>query len=267
MAATSPIKSTGTIKRAYKWLDKNHDAAYSLIYRIGTLTGLRITDITEIRWQDINYDDRTLRIVENKGTRAAASRARLKVLEAWHKRLYAMERDNRELIDKLFTTKAKDLLSVVPERYLPLIEDEIRLAVEGSKEKIRVVDLHPSLIPMLRQRFARFGAIDNGNVFDRSTLKSNRAKNVEGVISRQTCWKVFKAMGEALTTAAETVKGSCHGMRKTFARMLYKSNGHDINLVMQVMGWSNVALVMRYLGFDEEQRREASKAVFAGIEL
>jgi integrase len=267
MAITQPIKSKSTIKKAFKWLDKNVDQSYGLIYRIGTLTGLRITDITELQWDSINWSERTFTVVENKGTRAAVARARLKVLEAWHKRIYTMERDNRELLDKLFLTKAKDLQSVAPAKYLPLIEDEINLAVASSKKKIRVVDIHPSLIPILKARYEAFNKIDNGDIFSRSTMKSNRAKNVDGVISRQSCWKVFRSMGEALTTLKDKIKGSCHGMRKTFARMLYKANNYDLNLVMQIMGWSDIKMVMRYLGFDEEQRKEASTSVFNSITL
>lgn len=49
-----------------------------------------------------------------------------------------------------------------------------------------------------------------------------------------------------------------HGLRKTFARFLYDSNGKDLNIVMNTMGWSDVSMVMRYLGYDEEQRKTAN---------
>lgn len=265
MAITTPIKNKGTIKKAFAWLDKNVDKAFSLIYRIGTTSGLRITDITEIKWSDINFEDRTITIEENKGTRSAKARARLKVLEAWHKRLYQMERGNSELLEALFITKSKDLLTVIPGRYKSMIEEEIEQAVDNAKVKVRTVDLHPSLVSPLKQRFHKYGNIDGGYVFAKRTLDSNRARNLSGVVSRQACWAVFSKMGEAITDTTEKVKGSCHGMRKTFARMLYSDNGKDLNLVMQIMGWSNVAMVMRYLGFDEEQRKSASENVFESM--
>lgn len=255
------------INKAYKWLDKNVDPAFSLIYRIGTTSGLRITDITELRYEDINWEDKTITLEENKGTRGNRSRARLKVLEAWHKRLYQMERDNRDLLDTLFLTKPKDLLQVIPERYKAMVEDEISTAQANAKAKVRVIDLHPSLVSPLRARMAKYQAIDDGYIFARSTMRSHRAKNAGHVVSRQGCWKVFKAMGDAISDTVEKIKGSCHGMRKTFARMLYQDNGKDLNLVMQIMGWADVAMVMRYLGFDEEQRQSASKNVFNSMQF
>ena len=94
MAITTPIKNRGTLKKAFKWLDKNADPVFSLIYRLGSTSSLRITDLTELRWED-----KTITLEENKCTRGNRSRARLKVLEAWYKRLYQMERDNRGLLD------------------------------------------------------------------------------------------------------------------------------------------------------------------------
>ena len=49
--------------------------------------------------------------------------------------------------------------------------------------------------------------------------------------------------------------------------MLYQDNGKDLNLVMQIMNRSDVSMVLRYLGFDAEQRQSASKNVFNSMQF
>lgn len=265
MAATQPIKKSSTIKKAIKYLDKNHNPMFSLIYQLGCRTGLRITDITELQYDDIDWEECTITIEENKGTRGNRARARLKVLQAWHKRLFLLEKDNDQLKEQLFLTKPKDLLDILPEKYEDLINPEIETAMSNAKAKVRTVDIPKSLIIALKQRKHKYNKIDDGFVFSKRTLDSNRARGwhcedetVKPVVTRQSCLAVFKKMQSALDKLGEKVRACCHGMRKTFARRLYEENSKDLNIVMQTMGWSDVGMVMHYLGYDAENRRRAN---------
>jgi len=276
MAMTSPIKKAGTIKQAIKWLSKNQDDAYQLAYRIMCNTGLRVTDTTEIQWCNVNFEERTITIEENKGTRGNVARARLKVLEKWHKTLYQLESDNRELRDTLFMCKPKDLLAndIVPDKYLDVINSEIAQAVESAKPKVRIVDITQEIAVSLKQRMNKNKGRDDGFIFSKRVMKSNRSRGWHSidesklpVITRQAVLKAFKAMQAALAKQGTVIKAAAHGLRKTYARFLYESNGKDLNTVMQTMGWSDVTMVMRYLGYDEENRRTANKNAHTSMGL
>jgi integrase len=265
MAVTHAIKKTSTIKKAVKWLDKNRDPMFSLLFQFTCRTGFRITDATEIEWSDFDFDEDTLTIEENKGTRGNKARARLKVLQEWHKRLFFLEKGNEEFKEKLFLTKPKDLLDVLPDKYLNLVNPEIDAAISKAKVKCRTVDIPKELMIKFKQRKHKYSKIDDGFVFSKRTLKSNRARgwhcedeSVKPVVTRQSCLAAFKKMQDALDVLGEKVRSCCHGARKIFARRLFETNGKDLNIVMQTMGWSDVSMVMRYLGFDDENRKTSS---------
>ena len=276
---TSPIKTASTIKQAIKWLSKNQDEAYPLAYRVMCNTGLRVTDTTELMWDDVNFDDLTITVQENKGTRGNKSRARLKVLEQWHKNLWMLEDDNKDLKTALFMCKPKDLLgrkankaknipalpNIVPDKYMPAINEQIKQAESSAKPKLRTVDITKEIATSLRQRMHKNKGRDDGFIFSKRVMGSNRARgwhsNDESklpVITRQSVLKAFKKMQEALENIGVVIKAQAHGLRKTYARFLYEHNGKDLNVVMQTMGWSDVGMVMRYLGYDEDNRRTAN---------
>ena len=84
MAYVEPIADKHHVKAAARFIKDNFDPAYSLIWQIGIETGYRITDITELKYSDIDHDNCTIKVAENKGTRSNQARARLKVLAtAW----------------------------------------------------------------------------------------------------------------------------------------------------------------------------------------
>lgn len=279
MAMTSPIKTAGTIKKAVKWLSKNQDESYQLAYRLMCNTGLRVTDTTEIAWQDVNFDDLTIKIEENKGTRGNRARARLKVLEQWHKNLWMLESENKELQHELFMRKPKDLLgrkantlkkitaleNIVPSKYMAVINDQIDEAVSSAKPKIRTVDISRDIANSLRQRKHENAGRDDGFIFSKRVMKSNRARGWHDatdtklpVITRQSVLVAFKKMQVALAEKGVKIASFCHGLRKTYALFLYETNGRDLNKVMQIMGWSDISMVLRYLGYDEDSRKEAN---------
>lgn len=289
MALTKPIKSNCTLKKAVKWLDNNKNEAFPLLYTLLANTGLRVTDATEIMWSDINFSDGSLTVQENKGTRGNLARARNKVLEKWHRNLYHLVNDS-DFREQLFSRKPKDILgrkektitkngrtmtlkkldSIVPARYLEQIKEEIEEAQFNAPVKTRVVDIPNSLLIRLKERRNKYQAIDEGYVFHKMTLRSsNRARgwlsnssDKKPVITRQSVFKAFKAMQSAID---EKIEACAHGLRKTFARFMYLSNGRDLNAVMIRMGWSDVSMCLRYLGFDEDDRKQTSNNTHEAI--
>jgi hypothetical protein len=96
MAYVDPIADKRHIRKAARFIKDNFDPAYSLIWQIGIETGYRITDITELKYSDIDQDNSTIKVTENKGTRSNQARARLKVLEQVKNELLAMYSNNNQ---------------------------------------------------------------------------------------------------------------------------------------------------------------------------
>lgn len=267
MSKTQPIKTQNLIKKAIAWLTKNSDSAYPLLYKIMVMTGLRVTDTTEIKYSDIDYDELTITIEENKGTRSNKARAKLKILEKWHANLFRLEADNKELREELFLSKPKHLLNLfnLPMKYFDTIQHEIIEAQRSAKIKIRVVDITHELAQKLKKRQEENKGNDDGFLFAKKIMRSNRARGWKKsnndqlpVVTRQSVLNAFKIMQEALKSTGTKIKAHCHGLRKTFARFLYNANKKDLNIVMTTMGWSDIKMVMMYLGYDEEQRKTAN---------
>ncbi|TPA13958.1 integrase, partial [Vibrio parahaemolyticus] len=70
MATVQPIANKQHLLLAEQHIKANHDEAYWLLWRIGCETGFRVTDITEIRYSEVNWQTGVISIAENKGTKA-----------------------------------------------------------------------------------------------------------------------------------------------------------------------------------------------------
>jgi len=258
MSYVNPIADKAHLKVAEKHIKDNYDAAYHLIWRIGTETGYRITDITEIRYEDVNFDKGTITIAENKGTKARKARARLKVLEQVKNELIAFHSAQPQEMMKVFITPVKDIYPLVTELMRPLVDTRIEKAMNDAPAKTRTAKVSKRTTVMLKTRMERYSAIDEGNVFSRRTLTSNRARNAEGVITRQACWKVFSKLTEVLNGLGEAIKVGCHSLRKIFARHLYHATNKDIGLLMRTIGHSSPEMSLRYIGITETEELNAA---------
>ena len=56
MSTVQAISDKRILKKAEKYLKRHHDEVYWLIWRIGIETGLRITDITKLGYDNINFE-------------------------------------------------------------------------------------------------------------------------------------------------------------------------------------------------------------------
>ena len=68
MSYVEPIKTRKHLKHAEKYLKKNHDLAFTLVWNIGIESGLRISDILKLQYRNINLSNGQCKIIESKGT-------------------------------------------------------------------------------------------------------------------------------------------------------------------------------------------------------
>jgi integrase len=254
MAAVQPIKDKLALKESARFIAKQ-GLAYQAIYHIGIGSGFRTTDITELQWEDIDFKNGTVTIAENKGTRQAQARQRLKVLEQVKNELIALNADDTRKMMQLFITKVKDIYELIPNEMLKSVDQRIEQAMTKAKAKIRTAKLSPKALTALRELWSKFGHLGEKSVFHRMVLRnSNRAKNDEGVITRQSVYKLFKRLEAHLVLAGHrTLNLGAHSARKTSALCLYIASNHNIALVMSVFGWSSEAMVLRYLCIGENE--------------
>ena len=263
MSYVNPISNKQHLIIAENHIQSNFDAAYHLIWRVGTETGFRITDITEMQYSNVDFEKGTISIAENKGTKARKARARLKVLEQVKNELIATFSNDPAKMMSVFITPVKDIYPLVTDLMRPLVDKRIKEAMEAAPEKKRTAKLSKRTLEMLKARQEKYRAIDEGNVFSRRTLSSNRAKNTEGVITRQACWKVFTKLTEVLNGLGEAIKVGCHSLRKIFARHLYFATDKDIGLLMRTIGHSSPEMSLRYIGITQQEELDAQDKLFA----
>ena len=266
MALVNPITNKQHLLLAEQQIKANNDPAFQVIWRIGIETGFRITDITEIEYRDINWTNRTISIAENKGCKARKARARLKILEQVKNELIAMNSGDAKEMMKIFITAPKGIYSLIPGSMLAMVDSRIAEAQSKTPEKRRTAKVSNRTIELLKARYERFKYLEDDFIFSRRTLKSNRARNCEGVITRQACWAVFSKLTDYLNGLGEAIKVGCHSLRKVFARHLYESSGKDIGLLMRTIGHSSPAMSLRYIGISDAETLDAQDRMFAYFE-
>ena len=267
MAYVEPIADKHHVKAAARFIKDNFDPAYSLIWQIGIETGYRITDITELKYSDIDHDNCTIKVAENKGTRSNQARARLKVLEQVKNELIAMHTNDSQKMMQVYITKPKNVYSLIGDELKPLIDARIETAISKAPVKYRTAKLSKPTMLKIKARGKKYNFIDDGYLFARSTMKSNRAKNSTGVITRQSCYRVFSQLTGFMLTLGQKVRIACHSLRKIFARHLYTSSGNNIGLLMKVIGHSSPAVSLRYIGINDNEQLNAMDTMFEYMKI
>lgn len=279
---TEPMVKPSTIKKVGNWLKtakndkgtRKFDPAYHLIYLISVSTGARISDVCKMHIDNFDLDNAKVTFYENKGSKANMARAKHAVLVKMHKVLlqhYSGDKENsfevgvmrpREVYGKQLCKKTGKPVGkvvfhpLVPEFMQPRILKEVEIAVHGAEFKEKTARITPQIIQLIKERQAKYGAINDGFLFSKLSLKSNRARgNGEGVITRQSCWKVFSQISEFVTSLGEKLKVSCHGLRKTYCRQMYINSGNDIAKVMKFIGHADVGQTLTYLGIKQDDDR------------
>ena len=264
-AIVQPIVGKKNIKQAGQFIKQNHDPAFYLAWLIGIATGYRVSDILSMTWSDIDFNAGSVSLAESKGTKSRQARARLKVLDSVKNELIALYSDNAAVMMRIYTTPTKDIYALIPDTMKADVDSRIVVAQQAAKPKMRTAKLSPKALTALRHRLDKNGSFDDGFIFNRNTLKSNRAKNSEGVITRQSMWRCMKSVETFLSTIGESVKLGSHSLRKTFARGLY-SVSKDIALLMQAIGHSSPEMSLRYIGLGQCDQNAAAEKMFAAFE-
>lgn len=262
MAYVEPIADKQHVKKAARFIKENFDPAYALIWQIGIETGYRITDITELKYSDIDHDSSTIKVAENKGTRSNQARARLKVLEQVKNELIAKYSNDNQKMMQVYITKPKDVYGLITDDLKPLVDARIATAISKAPIKYRTAKLSAQTLIKINARAKKYNFIDDGFIFARSTLNSNRARNASGVITRQSCYRVFSQLTGFMLTLGQKVRIACHSLRKIFARHLYTSSGNNIGLLMKVIGHSSPEMSLRYIGINDTEQLDAMDNMF-----
>jgi len=139
------------------------------------------------------------------------------------------------------------------------------IAQEAVNPKVRTARLSPKALTELRHRRSKNGSFDDGFIFNRNTLKSNRAVNCSGVLTRQSVWRVMKLVQKYLCSIGENVKLGSHSLRKIYSRALYDTT-KDIALLMQAIGHSSPEMSLRYIGLGQCDQDAAADKMFAAFE-
>lgn len=276
MSTVQPIIKRKHIKKCGIYIRDNFDPAYHLIYLFGIDTGFRITDITEMKYSNFCFDTNTVSIIENKGLRAKRARARVDAMGTYLSDIVNYYRTDAPMFRRATKLKAREVYGqqinvetgkpsgeivfndLVPREMRDEILLDIKVAVNRVSKAARETDVDPKIMSMLKERQAKYKDVDDGNIFARSTLASNRAKSGAGVITRQACWRVFSKLSGFLSSLGTKVKIAAHSLRKCFARTLYESSNNNIGLVMTLIGHSSPEMSLRYIAIDKELKKTAN---------
>lgn len=248
--ATVPYRDKSDVQTAIKYLRANADPAYVLIFKIAVTTGLRISDVLGLRWE--NVINGRIEVVESKDTNMQIAKARNNVLKQAKDTLLVTTTEI-EKIPKLMVTHYRDILPMLTDAHRQLVEQHMQEAIENVRPVIRVCELPSPLARQLKEWKRKNRFHDGGYLFSASLVKYGKATKPQP-ISRQSAWRTFKQIGKACNFDFNT---SCHQLRKTFAVFLYESSGNDSELVIKEVGWRDTKYLQRYLAIEQDQCKNA----------
>lgn len=261
MACVDPIKERKHLRCAERYLKKNHDPAFALIWKIGLESGLRISDILKLTYQHIDLSSGQCRVIESKGTLARQAKAKSRVLKQVKEELllHYQEKGHLKAMSRLYITAPQHILPLIPNTWRSMVEKRIHQAMENTAPVIRHFSLSLGTLKKLIARQAQYGQQDTDSLFSRQTLSSNRAKGQSGLLTRQACWLVFSKLTEVLKNIGIQVRVGCHSLRKSFARHLYFATGKDIGLLMTMIGHQSEKMSLHYIGVSGDEVKEAQQ--------
>ncbi len=150
MSTVQSISDKRVVKKAEKYLKRHHDEVYWLIWRIGIETGLRITDITKLSYDNINFESGEVTVIESKGTLARQARARHKVLKSVKNELLNYyKRDHAKLLS-VYVCDYRNIVDLVPRSWKHSIEVRLEEATKSAPVKKRVAYLSSRTLTALK---------------------------------------------------------------------------------------------------------------------
>lgn len=272
MSTLKPISEFGLLSECERYLEANFNKGYLLVWMIGIDTGLRVSDVLNLKYS--NFKSNAIELCESKGRLHQLARIKNKVLATYLDDVvdhYRFDDDNyrrvrklkpHQLYGKQFSANGKakyDAIDtfhkLVPNKFHAEILENISFEQSRTRKTLKVVNVDLDIIRLISNRKKTFIANKNDFIFDGSTFSSNRA--VYGKpITRQSCYKVFSTLTAHLEGLGYILNVGCHTARKTFARSALDA-GKSITHVMEILGHSHPKITMRYVGLEQESLEEA----------
>ena len=235
----------------------------ALFHEISLVTGWRTNDVCALTFDSIDFGTGRAEIIVQKQSKAAQSRAFSKFIESQRaaRKVEAMSRGDFQEYMRLDAATRDDLAAELTQEQI----EQAAAAVQAAKLKTDSKTLPDHLIAKLRKLRER--NIFDRFVFSRRLCASNRSRGQEGHITRQSVWRWYSAVFEALKdTIQNASRLSSYSTRKTFACAILKAAGGDVATVMAMFGHSSIQMSLRYLGLDDAGER-AHRTMVSQMEL
>jgi integrase len=235
----------------------------ALFHELSLVTGWRTNDVCALTFDSIDFGTGRAEIIVQKQSKAAQSRAFSKFIETQRtaRKAAAMMAGNFQEYMRLDAATRDDLAAELTQEQI----EQAAAAVQAAKLKTDSKTLPDHLIAKLRNLRERnhFDVF----IFSRRLCASNRARGQEGHITRQSVWRWYSAVFEALKdTIQNASRLSSYSTRKTFACAILRAAGGDVATVMAMFGHSSIQMSLRYLGLDDAGER-AHKTMVSQMEL
>lgn len=217
-----------------------------LWWDISVVTGWRTSDVCNLRYSCVNWEAGQATIVVAKQTKAAEARATRKGIEQVRQQRKDAARIAGDHIAYMHwdSISCDELAADMTEAEQAIVFD----LVARAEVKHDTKQLPPGIIKRLRERMER-NLIDDGLVFSRSQIESNRCASLEGSVSRQTIWKKLHSVMVWFTRVINTkLRLSAYSSRKIAAFNIMSAGGEQGLLVAsEMLGHSNPSITRTYL--------------------
>jgi len=255
---TKPIKDINLVKKGASWL-KAKDTGWYLLWMLAVQSGCRISELTNLTW-DERVNPNQFKILNRKKYANQQATAERKSRKAFKLELESATIDNPDLFRAVKMCDYKQLETITTLAESELLMSRIDKA-RGKVAKFYVnIYISDKLSSELDAWHKKNHKTDGGNIFACTSFRSNRAqqKGHGYVITRTSAWRQFSACSRYLNTLTdEHIHASCHGLRKTHARIRIQEG--DLSETMSQLGWHRVDDALRYTGISEEQSADISK--------
>ncbi|ECE6135384.1 integrase [Salmonella enterica subsp. enterica] len=217
-----------------------------LWWDISVVTGWRTADVCNLRYSSIDWEAGKATITVAKQTKAAEARATRKGVE--------MVRQSRKDACRLsgdhvgymqWDSATADEIAA----HMSVDEQEMCFdLVSRADVKRDTKQLPPGILKRLAERQER-NLVDDGLVFSRSQIESNRCKTQDGAVTRQTIWKRLRSVCTWFMRYVNTkLRLSAYSSRKIAAYNVMKRGGEQgLLIASEMLGHSNPAVTRTYL--------------------
>lgn len=217
-----------------------------LWWDISVVTGWRTADVCNLRYSSIDWETGKATITVAKQTKAAEARATRKGVEIVRKSRKDAARLAGDHVGYMQwdSATADEIAS-----HMTAQEQEMCFElVSRADVKRDTKQLPPGILKRLRDRQER-NLIEDGLVFSRSQIESNRCACLDGCVTRQTIWKRLSSVCTWFMRHVNTkLRLSAYSTRKIAAfNMMRRGGEQGLLIASEMLGHSNPAVTRTYL--------------------